>query len=131
MIDLRKILTNYIKYIHPRVYFQNAPEDAIFPYLVYDFPNIGSDGELQEIIVVDIDGWDRPGNGDTTILENLMAKVNGNGDLMLPTGLNKRLLIADRIAVSFYLESKIPLIDEDPSILRRKYTYQARLFNKG
>ena len=131
MIELRKVLNNYLKSIHPRVFFQTAPSDATFPYVVYDFPNISDDGELQEIILIDIDGWDRPDNGDTMPLENLMASIDGDGDLINPTGLNKRTLAAEKIAVSLYLETKLPLTDTDPLIKRRKYTYQAKLFNLG
>jgi hypothetical protein len=130
MIDLKIVINNYLKSIHPSSYFQFAPTDADFPYIVYHFPNVSSDGELQEINVVDIDGWDRPENGDTTVLENLMSKINGNGDLINPTGLNKRLLSNNNVAVSFYLDTKLPLTDTDPLIKRRKYVYQARLFNK-
>lgn len=131
MIELRKIIKGYLKGIHPRVYFQSAPSDAVFPYVVYDIPNISDDGELQEIILIDIDGWDRPENGDTLPLEIIMASIEGDGDLFSPSGLNKRTLIAEKIAVSFYLETKLPLEDTDPLILRRKYTYQAKLFNLG
>jgi hypothetical protein len=131
MIEFRKVLNNYLKSIHPRVYFQAAPGDADYPYIVYDFPSINSDGETQEIIIVDIDGWDRPDSGDTTQLENLMSSINGNGDLTNPTGLNKKTLDAAEIVASFYLDSKLPLTDTDPLIKRRKYIYQARLFYKG
>ncbi|MEK3855938.1 hypothetical protein [Cytobacillus sp. FSL H8-0458] len=130
MIDLRKVIRTYLKSVHPTVYFQNAPEDASFPYIVYDFPNLNSDGEVQSIVVVDIDGWDRPSNGDTIPLEILMEKIDGDGDLLKPSGLNKNTLTADNIAVSFYLDTKLPLVDDDPLIKRRKYVYQARLFNK-
>jgi hypothetical protein len=131
MIELRKVIKNYLKSIHPRVYFQTAPGDAVYPYIVYDFPSINSDGETQEIIIVDIDGWDRPDFGDTTQLENLMSSINGNGDLTNPTGLNKRTLDAAEIVASFYLDTKLPLTDTDPLIKKRKYIYQARLFYKG
>ncbi|MBO0962496.1 hypothetical protein J1P26_22640 [Neobacillus sp. MM2021_6] len=131
MIELRKVIKSYLKTIHPKVYFQAAPDDAPYPYIVYDFPNINSDGEIQEITVVDIDGWDRPSTGDTTNLENLMSLINGDGDLMAPTGLNKGVLSDDQIAVSFYLDTKLPLVDTDPMIKRRKYVYQARQFYKG
>jgi hypothetical protein len=130
MIDLRRALTAYLKGIHPRVYFQVAPDKAVFPYIVFDFPNLNDDGEFQEIIVVDIDGWDKPSDGDTMVLENLMASINGNGNMVTPSGLNKMTVIADDLAVTFYLDRKLPLKDPDPLIKRRKYIYQARLFKR-
>lgn len=123
MLEIRKALLARLKTFHPRVYFQVAPADAVFPYLVYDFPNVRDDGEALEVAVVDIDGWDEPTNGDTTAVETLMTAVNA--------GLNKKTLTAENMAVTFYLDTKIPLRDDDPRIRRRKYIYQARLFRRG
>ncbi len=123
MIQLRKVLYPFLKSIHPRVYFQVAPESAQYPYLVYDFTQITSDGEEFETVAVDIDGWDMPTGGDTTALETLMQTIND--------GLNKKTLTAEGLVVTFYLDRKIPLIDDDPAIKRRKYIYEARLFGRS
>jgi len=76
MIKLRKALHAHLKTIHPRVYFQTAPDTAQFPYLTYDIPNIFDGGEGHQTVTIDIDGWDSPVDGDTTALENLMTAVN-------------------------------------------------------
>lgn len=125
MMNLRKILYPFLKSLHPRVYFQIAPDNAQFPYLVYDFTQIQNDGEDFETVAVDIDGWDMPSNGDTTALETLMETVNN--------GFNKKTLTADGLAVTFYLDRKIPLRDDDPKSLikRMKYIYEARLFGNS
>jgi len=123
MKNLRKLLHPYLKSIHPRVYFQDAPDDAQFPYLTYDFTQITNDGEEFETVAVDIDGWDMPAGGDTTALENLMESVND--------ALNKKTLTAEGLAVTFYLDRKIPLRDDNPAIKRRKYIYEARLFGRS
>lgn len=126
MIELRKAISTYLKSIHPSVYFQSAPDTATFPYIVYDISNYIDNGENQSLIVVDIDGWDRPSNGDTMRIEEMMESINGNGNLHTASGLDKRTLTTDKIVVSFYLDSKLPIADDDPTIKRRKYTYQAR-----
>jgi hypothetical protein len=123
MKNLRKILYPFLKSLHPRVYFQVAPDTAQYPYLVYDFTQITSDGEEFETVAVDIDGWDMPTGGDTTALETLMQTIND--------GLNKKTLTAEGLVVTFYLDRKIPLIDDDPAIKRRKYIYEARLFGRS
>ncbi len=107
----------------PGVYFQQAPDTAEMPYLVYTFPGIHSDGEGYQLVTLDIDGWDAPPRGDTTPLENLMRETNA--------ALDKRTLAGATLAVTFYLDRKIPLVDEDPRIQRRKYVYQGRLFERG
>jgi len=131
MKNLRKLLHPFLKSIHPRVYFQIAPDSAEFPYLVYDFTQIINDGEEFETVAVDIEGWDMPADGDATALETLMETVNGNGDAENPTGLNKKTLTAEGLAVTFYLDDKIPLRDDNKDIRRRKYIYEARLFGRS
>ena len=123
MKNLRKLLHLYLKSIHPRVYFQDAPDNAQFPYLVYDFTQIINDGEEFETVAVDIDGWDMPADGDTTVLETLMQTVNDT--------LNKKTLTTEGLAVTFYLDRKIPLRDDNKNIRRRKYIYEARLFGRS
>jgi len=123
MKNLRKLLHPFLKSIHPRVYFQIAPDSAEFPYLTYDFTQIINDGEEFETVALDIDGWDMPVGGDTTALETLMQTVN---DV-----LNKKTLTAEELAVTFYLDRKIPLVDDNPAIKRRKYIYEARLFGRS
>lgn len=123
MKNLRKLLHPYLKSIHPRVYFQDAPDDAQFPYLTYDFTQITNDGEEFETVALDVDGWDMPAGGDTTALENLMESVND--------ALNKKTLTAEGLAITFYLDRKIPLRDDNPAIKRRKYIYEARLFGRS
>ena len=123
MKNLRKLLHPYLKSIYPRVYFQEAPDDAQFPYLTYDFTQITNDGEEFETVALDVDGWDMPAGGDTTALENLMESVND--------ALNKKTLTAEGLAITFYLDRKIPLRDDNPAIKRRKYIYEARLFGRS
>ena len=72
---------------------------------------------------MDIDGWDMPDDGDTTRLENLMSDVN--------LGMNKKTLTTDDLVVSFYLDRKLSLEDDNPKIIRRKHIYQGRLFERG
>ena len=123
MKNLRELIHPFLKSIHPRVYFQVAPENAQFPYLVYDFTQITNDGEEFETVALDVDGWDIPAKGDTTELETLMQTVN---DV-----LNKKTLTTEGLAVTFYLDRKIPLVDDNPGIKRRKYIYEARLFGRS
>lgn len=121
MIDIRKLIQAELKAVHPRVYYQVAPETAVFPYVVYDMPNTYDDGEALQTIVLDVDGWDDEEN--TTALETLMTNVNDR--------LNKKVLRGSDFAIALYLENKLTLIDDDPRIRRRKYTYQGRKIGRS
>lgn len=131
MIEFRTILLDYLKKFHPRIYFQDAPANAEYPYIVFDISSITADGEGSELAAVDVDGWDMPANGDTTGIETLMETINGNGDIENPTGLNKKTLTAENLTATFYLDRKIPLKDDDKRIKHRKYIYEARLFGRS
>jgi hypothetical protein len=115
VIELRKAILSYLKGKHPRVYFQDAPETATFPYLVYDLPNSSDDGSLERF-VMDIDGWDD--SKDTTALETLMDSVDKE--------LHRKSVMLQNMAVTFYRENRLSLTDDDPRIRRRKYIYQIR-----
>lgn len=121
MIELRTIIQRQLKTIHPRVYFQAAPKTADFPYLIYDIVNLNDDGEGHQLATIDVDGWDK--EEDTTALENLMESVNSE--------MNKKTAVEGKTTVVFFLESKLPILDDELSIKRRKYTYQGRLFERG
>lgn len=116
MIELREALEPYLVSLHPRVHFQIAPDDSVFPYVTYDL-QIYDDGEGAQIVNLDIDGWDN--TPDTTALENMMKSINN---------IDKHVITTDTITVVFYLENKIPLVDDDKSIKRRKYSYVGHLY---
>jgi len=118
--NLRKVLHAYLKTLHPRVYFQNVPDDAVFPYVVYNITNIYDGGEDEQLVSLEIDGWDKSDNSIT--LEDLMITINQ---------INKHVLSSDDLTVIFYLENKLALNDPDIKIKRRKYTYLGKLFERG
>jgi hypothetical protein len=118
MIELRTLVHSFLKTLHSNVYFLRAPKNAPTPYLVYSL-EIRSESEFTQFVLLDIDGWDI-GN-DSSNLETLMATINSSLD-------KKTLMTAENIAVSFYLDRKIPMVDDDPQILRRMYMYQGKLF---
>lgn len=121
MIEVRKAIYTYLKTLYVRVYFQQAPEVVVFPYVIYDLPSSFSDGEGGEIITLDIDGWDSNTTRDSTIIENLMATINN---------IDKKTLTTDEIALTLFLDNKIPLLDDDKNIHRRKYIYSGKLIRR-
>jgi hypothetical protein len=123
IVELRKIIKASLKTAHSRVFHEHAPDNSLYPYLVYDLPNSNDDGSLEQF-VLDIDGWDYPANGDTTALETLMDNV----DKQLH---RKTVVINGTLSMTFYRENRLSLKDDDPRIKRRKYVYQVRTHEKG
>ena len=120
---MRSELQAFLKTLHSRVYFQTAPKIAVFPYIVYDFSSTINSGEYDEITMVDITAWDKPSNGDSTVVENLITTIN--------EGLNKKVIEGDGFSVIFYLNSKVYTRDKDVRLKRRLYTYEATKYEGG
>ena len=105
---------------HARVFFHVAPQDAIYPYVVFDLPNSIDSGTLENF-VLDVDVWDD--NLDTTELETLVATIDDE--------LHKKIvLVDDKVGFTIYRDNRMTLADEDPRIKRRKYVYQVRSYQK-
>ena len=69
--------------------------------------------------LAEVDGWDLPATGDTTVIETLMATINS---------LNKSVLTAQDMRAVFFLDRKLSLKDDDSRIKRRKYIYLVKIY---
>lgn len=119
-IKLREVVGNILAGAHARVFFQYPPEDAEFPYLVYDLPNSFDDRPLEQF-VLDIDGWDD--QPDTTRLEALMGAVH--------EALDGRAVVVDGLTFWFLLSSRLALIDaDDKRLRRRRHSYAVRTYRR-
>lgn len=131
MKELRKLVQGFLKSMHPRVYFQNAPEEGVYPYIVYKITQIPDDGEGLRTPIIDIYVWDSPSNGDTTVLETLVESINGNGNIIKPTGLNKNILANDTTTAIFYLDRVLSPDEDEKRLNYRVCNYGVKLFKRS
>ena len=131
MKELKKIVQGFLKSVHPRVSFQNAPEKGVYPYIVYKITQIPDDGEGLRTPIVDIYIWDSPSDGDATVLETLVESINGNGDIINPTGLNKKILSNGATTAVFYLDRVLPPDEDEKRLKYRVCAYGVKLFKRS
>jgi hypothetical protein len=120
VLEIKESIKAILNTLHARVFYNDAPDDAIYPYVVFNLPNSIDSGTLENF-VLDVDVWDD--NSDTTDLETLI----GNIDSQLH---KKSVVIDNKLGFVIYRENRIPLDDEDVRIKRRKYVYQLRSYEK-
>jgi hypothetical protein len=119
-------ITQYLKNKCPRVYSPEAPEGAKFPYLTYDTPTT-FDMSPGENIILEIDIWDD--KQDTTALENLMEAIDGNGNVLNPTGLNRATFyVQGSFVATLYKDEKFNVPDADKKIKRRQLRYECKIY---
>lgn len=122
VLKLRRTITSLLREVHPRVYYERAPKDEIYPYLVYVLDFSVDDGSLENF-VLEVDGWDAPEGGVTTALETMMDTAD--------SVLNRAALYLDGGYVLHIRRDNRRTIDDDDSrISRRQYVYQARVFER-
>jgi len=120
ILEIRKAIKSLLLTAHPRAYYQVAPKNVQYPYLIFDLPNSINTGEY-EMFMLELDGWDQA--DDTTTLETMMAVADGQ--------INKNSVILDlgadgKAALTFFRDTRLSLTDEEERIKRRKYIYQMR-----
>jgi len=138
VLEVRKAIQTALKTTHPRVWFERAPDDAVFPYLVYHLEAV-TDSSMERFLL-DVDGWDAPADGSTVALEQLMEQVDQT--------LHKRVIYLrpssgfvsssqyvpsddrDSLAFVIYRDRRLWPQDDDPRIRRRMYTYEVRTFER-
>jgi hypothetical protein len=114
-IELLKIINNTLLSAHSRVYYEYAPADSTYPYVVYELTNTFKN-ELRYDVTLTIDIWDL--NKDSMPIETLVDNIDKSLDLLNnPT---------DIVLPTFFLENRQTVYDTNQNIRRRqlKYTIQ-------
>lgn len=132
MIELRDVLHPYLKAIHPRIFFQEKPDQipdpknpsktisTPMPYAVYNI-SIYDDGESTQTVTLEIDGW--TDQNDTTELENLMKAIDN--------GINKQPIVVEGLLVVFFRDNKFAFLENETKFHRRRYSYTGYLHGRS
>lgn len=95
MNDLLELILNELKKIHPRVYLEDADDDAVFPYIVF-YIDVGMNTDVRHDDTLVVEVWDE--NQDTTELESLADKIEKH--------FNYECFNTDKLSTAVYKESR-------------------------
>lgn len=119
ILTLRSQLMTKLKTVASKVYFEDAPFDAVAPYVTFSFPSSFHNGRL-EVIVLDVDAW---GVGNSTAaVENLSEDIRN--------AIDKFAINIAGLGCSIFFDRRLSINDTDENIIRRKYVYQIRIYEQ-
>jgi hypothetical protein len=103
-----------------KVYYEGAPEDAAYPYLIYSLTDSDADGANTEVFQLYINGWDL--SDSTTVIENMMVNLNEK--------LDKVMIRTTSCSFRAELDNRLTIDDtSDARIKRREYRYALRVIS--
>ena len=118
MNKLLKLILDTLKSKHPRVYHENAPKNAEYPYIVFNI-NDGLKSHRDDLILT-IDIWDR--NNSSMVIEDLadtidklLDEANLPNEFVLPT---------------FYRQQRLKVEDPDKTLKRRQLRFNVQTYFK-
>lgn len=122
MLDVLKYLKTELNKFSPRVYHENAKENALFPYVVFNLPSSTIPENDSEVVVLEIDIWDysRDGYDATVGVEVLTNRVSEFFKY-------NRTLNEDYLMI-FTKLNEFSLKDPDPNIKRKQLRYSIKYY---
>lgn len=121
VVEIRKVLQSLLSSIHAEVYYEEAPDNAVYPYVIYNFVD-SNDEDSMEQIMLEIDAWDTPINNNTIPLETVIGTIDNK--------LNNIVISVNGVFFSIYRENRRNVPDSDKRIRRRQYEYQIRVMGE-
>jgi hypothetical protein len=119
IIDIRTQLYTILSNI-ATTYYENAPLDATYPYLVYNLEDSQFDGANTEIFQLYINGWDK--SDSSAALEGIMQSVQD--------AINNKVINGTKVSMHCILDSRLNIDEEsDDRLKRREYRYGLRVIS--
>ena len=119
-LELRKVIKSLLLQFNKNVFYENADDDARYPYIVYELDSVDFNNTYRDDLILTISIWDKGTSTKTveTIADNIerLDCINNPTDTVLPT---------------FYKISRSSIPDEDKSIKRRELKFSIQNYYIG
>ncbi len=122
MIELQKYVVGVLKSVHSRVYQEEAPQEAVYPFVVYRLPTSTETEERREDFILEVDVWDNPPDGSTVTLQQLADEID--------RALHRTVYLdpGGKWITMIYRINRMMVPDPDPEIRRRQLRYDLRTY---
>lgn len=113
MNNLYTVVANALEEVVDRVYFEEAEENAIFPYVVYRVP-VSTKNYSRDDIILEVDIW---GNGSAMVVETIANAVQAKLDRF-------HYFQDGNLQTSIYQINRLRIADPDPDLTRRQLRFR-------
>ena len=113
MNNLYTVIANALEEVVEKVYFEEAEENATFPYAVFKVP-VSTKNYSRDDVILEVDIW---GNGSAMTIEKLADSVAAK--------LNRFHYYEDgNLQTSIYQINRLRITDPDPDLTRRQLRFR-------
>lgn len=104
-------VNDYLLTKHARVYRNRAPRSPKLPYIIYRVDSVINTMPSEDYYI-NVDVYDDV-NKSVRAIEDIADSIDGNGNGLEPTGLNQRVIITDKVNMTFDRETRQYSNDEE------------------
>lgn len=121
--SLKKLITEKLKPICDRVYFNRAINSNLFPHIIFNMRSVNFEYSYRDDVILEIDVWNKPPDGDFTQIEEMCDNIEKVfSDVNLPQ---------KDILPTFYIDGRYAVEDEGKFIQHRVIRILIQNYEKG
>lgn len=118
MNEILQVIFRMLKNYSDAVYYEDAPNKAEYPYLVYNL----EDGyrSYREEYILTLDFWDR--NQSSSNIENLVDAYDKH--------LENKLIVTELFSIRLNRLQRLKIEDEDKGLKRRQLKFEVQIYQR-
>ena len=129
VIELKKMITTFLKTKSSRVFNKQAPAGVQYPYVIYTLERSETnENQVMEEFDLVIEVYDN-NQFDSTALDTLVGSIDGDGNISAASGLHrKHYHVANTLNASFYRYSREEVEQKDQVINCVELSYDVLVY---
>jgi len=127
--ELKKAIYAFLRTKADRVYDQESPPEASFPYVIYILEDSATDeNQVMEVFNLTVEVYDN-NKFDTTTLDALVGTIDGNGSITGASGLHRKHYFSQGVLrADFYRYDRETFTEKDSNIIHTDLSYEVMAY---